>query len=79
MANIHGAIAICEKRIATQWNQLAENRAALEKICAATEIHPDPATITAKQTQLQQLLEENRRVLQAIEKQYQALLGIRNR
>ncbi len=81
MANIHGAIAVCEKRIQTKWDKIARNRVELEKLCVAAEKRGRPeAQLTAdKLDGLKQLLDENRNLMQEIEKQYLALFSIRCR
>ena len=91
MANIHGAIAVCEKRILTKWGKLADNRLELEKICAAAEQAGvkkadaekagggEAQLVSDKLNRVNQLLDENRTLLQEIERQYLALFKIRNR
>lgn len=81
MANIHGAIAVCEKRILTKWDTLAQNRAELEKICAEPEKKgpQQEALVSARLERVHQLLAENRSLLQDIEKQYLALFKVRHR
>lgn len=37
MANILGAKTICENRIRVKWEQSAENRMALEKLCVKAD------------------------------------------
>lgn len=81
MANIHGAIAIGEKRVKTKWSALEQNRRDLERLCAEpdTKGPQDAQQVAQKQERLTQLLEENRTLLQEIEKQYLALFQIRHR
>lgn len=86
MANIHGAIAVCEKRIQTKWGKLADNRLELEKICASAEKAGakkagagEARPVSEQFSRVNQLLEENRILLQEIERQYLALFKIRNR
>lgn len=78
MANIHGAMVVCEKRIRTKWETLNQNRAALDLLCAPAE-HLTAPQSAERRERLQQLLTENRRLLQEIETQYQALSSLRNR
>ncbi len=81
MANIHGAMVVAEKRILTKWNTLAQNRTELEQLCAEPpEKGPqDQQQVALKRERVQQLLEQNRALLQEIEKQYLALFQIRHR
>lgn len=81
MANIHGAMLVCEKRIRARWEQLATNRAELDVLCAASgdKAAAGVPSSPEKSERFNQLLTENRNLLQEIDKQYQALFQIRNR
>lgn len=81
MANIHGAIAVCEKRILTKWDKLAQNRVELEKICSAPEKKgsQNEALVAERLARLDQLLKENQSLMQDMERQYRALFQIRHR
>lgn len=80
MANIHGAIAVCEKRILTRWDKLAQNRAELETLCAepGKKGLREEQYVSGRLDRANQLLEENRTLLQEIEKQYLALFKVRH-
>lgn len=81
MANIHGAMLVCEKRIRARWEQLATNRAELDMLCAESgdKAAAGVASSPEKRQRFEQLLADNRTLLQEIDRQYQALFQIRNR
>lgn len=81
MANIHGAMLVAGKRIKTKWSKLEQNRLDLDQLCAELESRgqQDAAEVAHKLERLTQLLDENKTLLQEIEKQYRALFVVRYR
>lgn len=81
MANIHGAMLVAGKRIKTKWSKLEQNRLDLDQLCAEPESRgpQDAAEVEHKLERLTQLLDENKTLLQEIEKQYRALFAVRYR
>lgn len=81
MANIHGAMLVCEKRIRARWEQLAANRAELDALCADSggKAAAGAPSSPEKRQRFEQLLADNRTLLQEIDRQYRALFQIRNR
>lgn len=77
MANILGAMTICENRIRAKWEQIAENRMALEKLCAkANKVTSTNKDLAEKFDEAEKIFEENRKIMQEIEKLYSTLLKI---